>query len=257
MSRLSEIFAKNKKCFIPFVTAGHPDLAMSREIILNLAAAGSHMVEIGIPFSDPIADGPIIQKSSFEALKHGYSFSDYIDLVRQLRAKTDLGLIFMTYINPVLKYGLKQLDREGSEAGLDGVLISDLTPEEYSRMEPLQALDTIFLAAPTSSDERLKRIGAASRGFVYLIARTGVTGTQSDVEHLVPETVARLRRYTRLPIAVGFGITSSKDVRKVWQYADGAVVGSAIVRFIEEHQSTADLARKVGEYVRKDLISKA
>ncbi|MDA2926268.1 tryptophan synthase subunit alpha [Acidobacteria bacterium AH-259-G07] len=257
MSRLSEIFAKNKKCFIPFVTAGHPDLAMSREIILNLAAAGSHMVEIGIPFSDPIADGPIIQKSSFEALKHGYSFSDYIDLVRQLRAKTDLGLIFMTYINPVLKYGLKQLDREGSEAGLDGVLISDLTPEEYSRMEPLQALDTIFLAAPTSSDERLQRIGEASRGFVYLIARTGVTGTQSDVEHLVPETVARLRRYTRLPIAVGFGITSSKDVRKVWQYADGAVVGSAIVRFIEEHQSTADLARKVGEYVRKDLISKA
>ncbi|MDA2938060.1 tryptophan synthase subunit alpha [Acidobacteria bacterium AH-259-A15] len=257
MSRLSEIFAKNKKCFIPFVTAGHPDLAMSREIILNLAAAGSHMVEIGIPFSDPIADGPIIQKSSFEALKHGYSFSDYIDLVRQLRAKTDLGLIFMTYINPVLKYGLKQLDREGSEAGLDGVLISDLTPEEYSRMEPLQALDTIFLAAPTSSDERLQRIGEASRGFVYLIARTGVTGTQSDVEHLVPETVARLRRYTRLPIAVGFGITSSKDVRKVWQYADGAVVGSAIVRFIEEHQSTADLARKVGEYVRKDLISNA
>ena len=257
MSRLSEIFAKNKKCFIAFVTAGHPDLAMSREIILNLAAAGSHMVEIGIPFSDPIADGPIIQKSSFEALKHGYSFSDYIDLVRQLRAKTDLGLIFMTYINPVLKYGLKQLDREGSEAGLDGVLISDLTPEEYSRMEPLQALDTIFLAAPTSSDERLQRIGEASRGFVYLIARTGVTGTQSDVEHLVPETVARLRRYTRLPIAVGFGITSSKDVRKVWQYADGAVVGSAIVRFIEEHQSTADLARKVGEYVRKDLISKA
>lgn len=257
MSRLSEIFAKNEKCFIPFVTAGHPDLAMSREIILNLAAAGSHMVEIGIPFSDPIADGPIIQKSSFEALKHGYSFSDYIDLVRQLRAKTDVGLIFMTYINPVLKYGLKQLDREGSEAGLDGVLISDLTPEEYSRMEPLEALDTIFLAAPTSSDERLQRIGEASRGFVYLIARTGVTGTQSDVEHLVPETVARLRRYTRLPIAVGFGITSWKDVRKVWQYADGAVVGSAIVRFIEEHQSTADLARKVGDYVRKDLISNA
>ena len=255
MSRLSEIFATNRKCFIPFVTAGHPDLETTREIVLALAAQGSHIIEIGIPFSDPIADGPSIQKSSFQALQHGYSFADYIDLIRQIRRETEVGLVFMTYVNPVLSYGLEKLDREGVEAGLDGLLISDLTPEEYSRMEPLQALDTIFLAAPTSSDQRLQKILEVSRGFVYLVARTGVTGSQSDVEALVPKTVERLRRYTQLPIAVGFGITSAQDVSKVWQYADAAVVGSAIVRFIEEHRSEADLAEKVGEYVRKGLIS--
>ncbi len=199
MSRLSEIFTRNKKCFIPFVTAGHPDLEATREIVLALAASGSHIIEIGIPFSDPIADGPVIQKSSFQALRHGYSFADYIDLIRQIRRETEVGLVFMTYMNPVLSYGLEKLDREGVEAGLDGVLISDLTPEEYSRLEPLEALDTIFLAAPTSSDQRLQKIREVSRGFVYLVARTGVTGRQSDVEASVPKTVKRLRRYTQLP----------------------------------------------------------
>ena len=182
MSRLSKIFAKNRKCFIPYVTAGHPDLDTTREIVLNLAESGAHVVEIGIPFSDPIADGPIIQKSSFQALQHGYSFSDYIDLVAEIRTKTEVGLVFMSYMNPVLSYGLENLDREGFRAGLDGVLITDLTPEEYSRMEPLKELDTIFLAAPTSSDERLQKICEVSQGFVYLVARTGVTGNQTDVE---------------------------------------------------------------------------
>ena len=255
MSRLSEIFARNKKCFIPFVTAGHPDLETTREIVIKLVEAGSHIVEIGIPFSDPIADGPIIQQSSFDSLKHGYSFSDYIELVRQLRSRTDAGLIFMTYLNPVLKYGVEQLDRDGSEAGLDGILISDLTPEEYSLREPMPTLDTIFLAAPTSSDERLKKISQVCSGFVYLVARTGVTGRQSDVGALVPETTARLRSFCSLPIAVGFGITSSADVRKVWEHADGAVVGSAIVGFVEANRSAADLPQRVHEYVTNDLIS--
>ena len=254
MSRLSEIFATNKKCFIPFVTAGHPDLERTRDIVLSLASAGAHIVEIGIPFSDPIADGPVIQRSSFDALKHGYSFADYMQLVRDIRSGTGIGLIFMTYLNPVLKYGLQVLEKEGSEAGIDGILISDLTPEEYLRMSPFLTLDSVFLAAPTSSDERLRKISEVSKGFVYLVARTGVTGKQSDVEALVPATVARIRRYTSLPIAVGFGITSSEDVHRVWQHAQGAVVGSAIVRFIEDHRSDPDLAEKVEGYVRKDLI---
>lgn len=284
MSRLSGIFEKNKKCFIPFVTAGHPDLEMTRRIVLKLADLGSHIIEIGIPFSDPIADGPVIQRSSFQALEHGYTMADYIELVRQLRAKTDVGLIFMTYINPVLKYGLERLDKEASAAGLDGILISDLTPEEYqgmklaapshSRLESPRnraarvskrsiraatvrerslTLDTVFLASPTSSDERLKKIAAVSRGFIYLVARTGVTGKASDVEALVPKTVARLRQYSKLPIAVGFGITSAEDVRKVWQYADGAVVGSAIVRFIDDHRTSPDLADEVADYVKTQL----
>lgn len=258
MSRLSEIFAKNKKCFIPFVTAGHPDLEMSRRIILGLVRAGSHIIEVGIPFSDPIADGPTIQKSSSQALRHGYTLCDYVELVRRLRAETDVGLIFMTYLNPVLKHGLLRLDREASAAGLDGLLISDLTPEEYGRAHscaPLQELDCVFLASPTSSDARLQKISEASRGFVYLVARPGVTGRQSDVDSLVPETVRRMRKYTSLPIAVGFGITSFRDVRKVWRYADGAVVGSAIVRFIDEHQFDSNLPEKVCEYVKNHLIS--
>lgn len=257
MSRLAQIFATNEKCFIPFVTAGHPDLEKTREIILSLAKAGSHIVEIGIPFSDPIADGPIIQRSSFEALRHGHSFSDYLNLVRELREQTDVGLIFMTYLNPVLRYGREKLDREAAEAGLDGILISDLIPEEYARMEPFKGLDTIFLAAPTSSDERLEKIQKASQGFVYVLARTGVTGKQSDLGQSVQDTVERVRRLTQLPIAVGFGITTGEDVQRVWQYAEGAIVGSAIVRFIEEHRSNRNLASKVGEYVRKNLISNA
>ena len=255
MSRLAQIFKQNKKCFIPFVTAGHPDLKTTREIVFSLVEAGSHIVEIGIPFSDPIADGPIIQRSSFEALGHGHSFSDYLNLVRELREQTDVGLIFMTYLNPVLRYGREKLDREAAEAGLDGILISDLIPEEYACMDPFKKLDTVFLAAPTSSDQRLETIQAASKGFVYVVARTGVTGKQSDVGQSAPDTVERLRRLTQLPIAVGFGITSAEDVRQVWQYAEGAIVGSAIVRFIEEHRSDRNLAVKVGEYVRKDLIS--
>ena len=257
MSRLEKIFSKNEKCFIPFVTAGHPDLEKTREIILSLAEAGAHIVEIGIPFSDPIADGPIIQRSSFEALKHRHSFSDYLDLVRELREQTDVGLIFMTYLNRVLRYGRGKLDREAAVAGLDGILISDLIPEEYARMESFKELDTVFLAAPTSSDERLEKIQKASKGFVYVLARTGVTGKQSDLRQSVPDTVERVRRLTQLPIAVGFGITTAKDVQRVWQYAEGAIVGSAIVRFIEEHRSHRNLAAKVGEYVKKDLISNA
>ncbi len=261
MLKLSDIFVRHQKCFIPFVTAGHPDLESTEAILLALSEAGSHIIEIGIPFSDPIADGPVIQRSSFHALQHGYTVGDYLELVGRVRDRTSAGLIFMTYLNPVLQYGLERLAQEAAGAGLDGILISDLTPEEFVHLREDQTrpwlsdqLDPIFLAAPTSSDERLKSICEVSRGFVYLVARTGVTGRQSDLDALAPRTVARLRRYTDLPIAVGFGITSSEDVRKVWTYADGAVVGSAIVNFIEKNRAHPELARQLYEYVRKDLI---
>ena len=261
MPKLSDIFARHQKCFIPFVTAGHPNLESTEEILLALSEAGSHIIEIGIPFSDPIADGPVIQRSSFHALRHGYTVGDYLELVRRVRDKTSAGLIFMTYLNPVLQYGLERLAGEASRAGLDGILISDLTPEEFVRLREGQSgtwlsdqLDPIFLAAPTSSDQRLQRICEVSRGFVYLVARTGVTGRQSDLDALAPRTVARLRRYTELPIAVGFGITSAEDVRKVWTYAEGAVVGSAIVNFIEKNRGEPELAHQLYEYLRKDLI---
>ena len=254
MSRLSKIFSTNTRCFIPFVTAGHPDLDTTGDIIVKLAEVGAHIVEIGIPFSDPIADGPVIQKSSFAALQQGYSIDDTIEMVRQVRSRCEVGLIFMTYLNPVLKYGLQHLEQEAAAAGLDGILISDLTPEEYGRMEPFGQLDSIFLAAPTSSSRRLEKIARASRGFIYLVARTGVTGNRSDIGESVARTIQRIRQYSSLPIAVGFGITSAADVKRVWQLAEAAVVGTAIVRFIEEHREASDLPEKVGEYVKRQLL---
>ncbi len=250
MSRLSEIFGARNKCFLPFVTAGHPDLETTLAIMLELAGAGSDIIELGIPFSDPIADGPVIQRSSFSALEHGYSIDDMLDVIRQFRSQWDTGIILMTYLNPVYQYGLERLEARAREVGLDGILISDLTPEEYLRLNPFKELETIFLAAPTSSDQRLEVISRSSRGFLYLVARTGVTGRQTDVSESVPVMVERVRRHTDLPIAVGFGITTREDVERVWQWAEGAVVGSAIVQFIEENREVPDLPARVGKLVR-------
>jgi tryptophan synthase alpha chain len=253
MSRLSAIFEKSSRCFIPFLTAGYPDLEATKALALAMANNGADIIELGIPFSDPIADGPVIQKSSFAALQNGYSMADYLELVKEIRKESQVGLIFMSYLNPLLKYGLERLDEEASRAGLDGILISDLTPEAYSRLTRPLCLDTVFLAAPTSSDERLRKICAVTKGFLYLVARTGVTGGQTDIKALVPATVSRIRRYTDLPIAVGFGVSSAGDVREVWQYAQGAIVGSAIVRFIQEHHKEHNLAQKVGQYTASFL----
>lgn len=249
MSRLSEVFRAKPKCFIPFLTAGYPDLETTRRLVIAIARAGADIVELGIPFSDPVADGPVIQRSSYAALQHRYSLDDFIEIVRQIRRETDVGLIFMSYLNPLLKYGLKRLDAEGGKAGLDGVLISDLTPEAYAAIGCRLDLDTVFLAAPTSSDSRIKKISAVSRGFVYLVARTGVTGKQTDLEATVPDAVGRIRKHTALPVAVGFGITSKADVQKVWKYADGAIVGSAIVKFMQDHEASPDLVAQTGEYI--------
>jgi len=264
---------RNDKAFVPFVTAGHPDLETTQAIILSLARAGSALIEIGIPFSDPVADGPIIQKSSFAALRHGYGIDDYLELVRQVRSQSDVGLIFMTYLNPVLRYGLQKLDRDGAAAGLDGILISDLTPEEYLLMSQpgcdsparergasvsgpslFRELDTVFLAAPTSSEERFRLISEVSTGFVYLIARTGVTGKKTQIDESLRTSIQRIRAYTDLPVAVGFGIRSREDVEKVWRFADAAVVGSAIVEFVDENQALVDLPEQVAGYVSSQLI---
>ena len=254
MSRLSKIFKKRKKCFIPFVTAGFPDLETTEKLILSLAKSGADIVEIGIPFSDPIADGPVIQEASMAALKNGYSIPDYLELVRRIRAKSDVGLIFMTYLNPVLQYGLSRLDAEAVDAGLDGILISDLTPEEYRQMELDFDLDTIFLVAPTSSEKRLARIADAARGFIYLVARTGVTGERTNTEATVPGMVARLRKLTPVPIAAGFGITNSEDIKEVWKDADGAIVGTALTRFLLEHKNAPDLLQLFEKFLTEEIV---
>ncbi len=281
-----------KRSFIPFVTAGHPDLESTEKIVLALAQTGASVIEVGIPFSDPVADGPTIQLSSFVALSHGYRFSDYIQMIERVRSETDVGLIFMTYLNPVLNYGLEKLDREAAAAGLDGILISDLTPEEYlggdtttdglkgpqgrsEDLEPLgaetsrsfgselpgpfdsfafQRLETVFLVAPTSTEDRVRRICDASTGFIYLVARTGVTGKQTQIDRSLPAVVGQIRKFTDLPVAVGFGIRSKSDVEQVWEFAEGAVVGSAIVDFIERNKECIDLAGRVAGFVNDTLL---
>lgn len=280
-----------RRSFIPFVTAGHPDLESTERIVLALAQTGANVIEVGIPFSDPVADGPTIQLSSFKALAHGYGISDYIQMIERVRSKTDVGLIFMTYLNPVLSYGLEKLDREAAAAGLDGILISDLTPEEYlggrssANLEGLHSqnaspepasveaswsigseipgpfdaftfrrLKTVFLVAPTSTEDRLKRICDASTAFIYLVARTGVTGKQTQLDRSLPAVVGKIRKYSDLPVAVGFGIRSKSDVEQVWKFAEGAVVGSAIVDFIERNRECTDLAGKVVDFVNDSLL---
>jgi len=255
--RLREIFDARGKCFIPFLTAGHPDLGTTRRLVLEMASQGAAIVEIGIPFSDPIADGPVIQRSSFQALSHGHTISDYLELVRAIRRESDVGLLFMSYLNPLLRFGLERLDREGEEAGLDGVLISDLTPEEYLRWpedRQIHRLDRVFLVSPTSSDARIEAICKAATGFVYLVARLGVTGAETVLGEEFGQTLARIRCHTDLPVAAGFGINSRESVARVLSEADGAIVGSALVDFIERHRQEPDLVQQVGDYVRNSLL---
>jgi len=255
--RLRKIFERDKKCFIPFVTAAYPDLDTTARLVLELESAGASIVEIGIPFSDPIADGPVIQRSSYEALQHGHTIDDYLELVREIRRESDVGLLFMSYLNPLLRFGLRELDQAGAEAGLDGVLISDLTPEEYLRWparQRIERLDKVFLAAPTSSDARLEAICRVTTGFVYLVARLGVTGRQTELGDDFVRMLARLRATTDLPVAAGFGLNTAEAVRRVLSGADGAIVGSAIVDFIARHIGEPDLVQQVGHFVKKDLI---
>ncbi len=250
------MFSQN--AFIPFVTAGFPDLETTRELVVGLADSGASLIEIGIPFSDPIADGPTIQRASFEALKHHYSIDDYLAMVRDVRLQTSVPLIFMTYLNPILAYGIERLDEEGTRAGLDGLLVSDITAEEWgvdsTIGSSLKGLRSVFLVAPTSPEERIRSAAEAATGFIYLVARTGVTGKHTELGASLPEMVKRIRRYSQLPVGVGFGIQSKEDVRRVWSFADGAIVGSAIVRFIEEHRNCGDLPTRVTEFVKKQLL---
>jgi tryptophan synthase alpha chain len=226
--------------------------------VAALADGGASLIEIGIPFSDPIADGPTIQRASFEALKHHYSIEDYLAMVRDVRRRTGVPLIFMTYLNPILAYGIERLDEDGAGAGLDGLLVSDITAEEWGADSTigssLRQLKSVFLVAPTSPEERIRAAAEAATGFIYLVARTGVTGKHTELGASLPEMVERIRRYTRLPVGVGFGIRSKEDVRRVWSFAEGAIVGSAIVQFIEEHRDCADLPARVSGFVKKQLL---
>ena len=240
MSRIEEKFTRLKagarKGFIPFVTAGDPDVETSLAILLKLADLGADVIELGVPFSDPMADGPTIQRSSQRALANGVTLEGVIKLASRLRQASDVPVVLFSYLNPLLRFGFEPLAEKISAAGIDGVLITDAVDEEARKFGEVlrdHDLDLISLIAPTTTDDRLKRIADNSSGFLYAISRAGVTGARDEVSSSAAHLVQRARRVTDLPIAVGFGLSTGKQISDVWGFADAAVVGSAIVGKIE------------------------
>jgi tryptophan synthase alpha chain len=226
-----------KPGLVIYLTVGDPDLETSREVALAAIDAGADVLELGVPFSDPVADGPVIQRAGQRSLEGGTRLEDVLNLAAELRAlRPSAGLVIFSYFNPVLRYGLERFCVRASRCGVDGVLITDMIVEEageYLTHLRHQGLKPIFLAAPTSTDQRLKMIAGVTDGFVYAISRVGITGAQQDVAADARSLVERLRKFTRLPIAVGFGISNAEHVGKVGEFADAAVIGTAIVALIE------------------------
>jgi tryptophan synthase alpha chain len=248
------ILFKSRPALVTYVTCGDPDLRTTRDVALAAIDAGAEVVELGVPFSDPVADGPVIQRASERALKNGVTLEQVLTLASEIRRESDAGLIVFTYFNPVLRMGIEKFAARADEVGVDGALITDLPVEEaceYLSHMRKKNLATIFLAAPTSTDARLKSIAKASSGFVYAVSRTGVTGARKELSEDAQKLVRRLRKFTKLPIAVGFGISAAEQFAAVGEYADAAVVGSAIVQVIERSPGTE--AEAVAEFIKQLL----
>jgi tryptophan synthase alpha chain len=239
--------AEGRPAFVAFLTAGDPSLDRTVEAAVELDRAGADVLELGVPFSDPLADGPVIQRASERALARGVTLPKVLEAVRRIRERSDLPLLLFSYYNPLLQHGLERLAGEAKAAGVDGVLVTDLPPEEAAEWiaaARAAGLDTVFLASPTSPPERLERVAGASRGFVYAISRTGVTGERRALSADARPLVERLRALTDVPVALGFGLSTPEQVREAAAVADGVVVGSALVRFLEEHPE-GDLGARV------------
>ena len=242
---------QSKPGLVVYITCGDPNLAATREIALAAISAGADVIELGVPFSDPVADGPVIQRASERALSRGTSLADVLKVAAEIRRESEAGLIIFSYFNPILRMGIEEFADRAAQAGVDGALVTDLPIEEadpYLAHMRKRSLATIFLAAPTSTDQRLSRIAEASRGFVYGVSRTGVTGTRQELADDAQKLVRRLRKFTKLPIAVGFGISSAQQFAAVGEFADAAVIGSAIVQLIEK-TAPEQAAGAVGKFV--------
>jgi tryptophan synthase alpha chain len=257
MSRIDDRFARLRdsggKALICFVTAGDPNLETTKRIVLDLESAGADIVELGVPFSDPIGDGPSIQASSMRALASGTNVPKVFDLVRAIRRESEIPLVLMTYYNLVMHYGIARFAEDASRAGVDGAILVDLTPEdagEWKSAADAAGINTIFLFPPTSTDSRIRRVAEMASGFIYCVSRTGVTGARVEMAEGVRGLVDRIRSATDMPIAVGFGISTPEHVRDVCGYADGAVVGSALVNLIAEKSDSPDLSKEL-----KTLVS--
>ncbi len=259
MSSIDRVFEKcrleKRAAFIPYLTAGDPDLKRSAELLEALVAGGADLIELGVPFSDPIADGPVIQRAAVRALEAGTNLSHILELVAAQRDRLGVPIVLFSYFNPIHARGVEAFADQARSSGVDGLLCLDLPPEE-ARAELIpelreRGIDTIFLLAPTSTKAREKRVAAASSGFVYYVSRTGVTGVKADLADELLRDAKRLRRRVPLPLAVGFGISTPEQVEAVSKVADGVVVGSALVRIVEERGSDPDLARHIEAEVRR------
>jgi tryptophan synthase alpha chain len=260
LSRITERFARcqaeGKKGFIPFITAGDPDLETTLSLIVELARSGATVIELGVPFSDPMADGPVIQRASERALVQSFGLEEIFNIVRRAREETDVPLMLFSYFNPLFQFGIERVADEAKRAGIDGVLVTDLTPEESAEFASLlrsRDLDLIFLVAPTSTDARLKMVAERASGFIYAVSRAGVTGVRESTSEVAEKLVNRLREFSSLPVAVGFGISTTEQVADVCRYADAVVVGSAIVAEIEKLQHSPEITAKVGDFARQLL----
>jgi len=299
LSRIPQAFARLKRDhgrgFIPFITAGDPDLPTTRDLIIELAHCGATLIELGIPFTDPMADGTVIQRASERALRHGFGIGEVLQLVSEARKETNVPIILFSYFNPLLQFalsrkepfspgpfgqsvrleafdpvsqdsvpesvrtalGFSKLALKAKYAGVDGILVTDLAPEEageFAAALRAQDLDLIFLVAPTSTDQRLKLVADQASGFIYAVSRAGITGAREEMSAEAEKLVRRLRRFSDLPVAVGFGISNAAHVKDVLRYADAAVVGSAIVREIEQSGSSTDAINRVSRFAQS-LIS--
>ncbi len=253
-TKFEELRRDGRKAFIPYITAGDPDLATTEGLLLALADAGADVIELGVPFSDPMADGPVIQRASERALKNPIGVADILPVVERVRERNDVPILLFTYFNPLMQFSSVNVGEELKRAGVDGALVTDLIPEEAEDFVAGMRradLDTVFLVAPTSTDERIKLIAGHSTGFIYVVARTGVTGMRESDSAEVRRLVERVRRYSNLPVAVGFGVSRPEHVRDVWSYADGAVVGSRLVLEIENNLGAPQLVDKVAQLARE------
>jgi tryptophan synthase alpha chain len=244
MSQITSVFRPGHKALIGYITAGYPDIKATPDIAVALARNGCDIIELGIPFSDPLADGATIQKASYRALQNGTTPEICLEIARQIRHKIDVPLAFMTYYNPVLNFGLEPFCRSCTEAGINGLIVPDLPPEEGEELEAVTRqhdLDLIYLLAPTSTDERVAAVAERSRGFIYLVSLTGVTGARDTLPPELEDFVKRVRRKAQQPLCVGFGISSPEQARRVGAVADGVIVGSRLIQLIEEDTTLATL----------------
>ena len=256
MSRLDETFrhlrARGERALVPYFTVGDPSLADTRRLVIEAARRGADVVELGVPFSDPLADGPVIQRAGARALAAGTTVVRVLETVAGMRAEIDVPIVLMTYYNPVLAFGLKAFARTAVDAGVDGVLVTDLPPEES---DPLGAeaaaagLDLVYMVAPTSTPARVRLIARKSRGFIYVVSLTGVTGERQQLPTDMSTQIATIRGVTPMPVCVGFGISTPAQVAAVGRVADGAAVGSAIVRLVEARAGSSSLVDDVGKFI--------